>query len=110
MPYKGLALAETLYGDIALRQSGDIDLLILPQNLRGIRDAVRELGYAPHQHLSEMEERAYLKSGYECVSTALPVTTCRRCSGRFSRDSTQSISLWTACFSGRQRLRLPAIR
>ena len=32
MPYKGLALAEILYGDIALRQSGDIDLLIRPQD------------------------------------------------------------------------------
>ena len=67
LPYKGLALAEALYGDIALRQSGDIDLLIHPQDLRGIRDAVGELGYTPHQPLSEMEERAYLKSGYECA-------------------------------------------
>ncbi len=30
-----------------------------------IRDAVRELGYTPHLSLSEAEERAYLKSGYE---------------------------------------------
>jgi len=67
LPYKGLALAEALYGDIALRQSGDIDLLIHPQDLRGIRDAVGELGYTPHQPLSETEERAYLKSGYECA-------------------------------------------
>ena len=65
MPYKGLALAEVLYGDIALRQSGDIDLLIRPQDLARIRDAVRELGYTPHFALSEAEERAYLKSGYE---------------------------------------------
>lgn len=67
MPYKGLALAETLYGDIALRQSGDIDLMIHPQDLGGVRDTVRELGYTPHQDLSEIEERAYLKSGYECT-------------------------------------------
>jgi len=65
MPYKGLALAETIYGDIALRQSGDIDLLIRPQDLPRIRDAVGELGYTPHMALSEAEERAYLKSGYE---------------------------------------------
>jgi hypothetical protein len=65
MPYKGVALAEALYGDIALRQSGDIDLLIRPQDLPRIRDAVRELGYAPHLHLSAAQERAYLKSGYE---------------------------------------------
>jgi len=65
MPYKGLALAELLYGDIALRQSGDIDLLIRPQDLPPIRDAIRELGYRPHVSFSAAEERAYLKSGYE---------------------------------------------
>lgn len=67
MPYKGLALAEAVYGDIAMRQSGDIDLLINAQDFPRVRDAVRELGYAPQTHLSEAEETAYLKSGYECV-------------------------------------------
>lgn len=65
MPYKGLALSEILYSDIALRQSGDIDLLIRPRDLPRIRDAVRELGYTPHFTLSAPQERAYLKSGYE---------------------------------------------
>ncbi len=65
MPYKGLALAETMYGDIALRQSGDIDLLIHPQDLSRITAAVCELGYTPHASLSDAERRAYLKSGYE---------------------------------------------
>ena len=67
MPYKGLALAELLYGDIALRQAGDLDLLIRPADWPRIRDAVRELGYTPHLALSHAEERAYLKSGYECA-------------------------------------------
>ncbi|MGH9493628.1 MAG: nucleotidyltransferase domain-containing protein [Candidatus Sulfotelmatobacter sp.] len=67
LPYKGLALAEAVYGDIALRQSGDIDLLIRPRDLPRICDAVRELGYTPHTLLSEAEQRAYLKSGYECA-------------------------------------------
>lgn len=65
MPYKGPALAEVLYADIALRKAGDIDLLVHPQDLPRIRDAVRELGYTPHDHFSAREERAYLKSGYE---------------------------------------------
>jgi len=65
MPYKGVALAEVLYQDIALRQSGDIDLLIHPQDLARVRDAVGELGYKPHLALSSAEEQAYLKSGYE---------------------------------------------
>jgi hypothetical protein len=67
MPYKGVALAELAYGDIALRHAGDIDLLIRPQDFPRIRDAVRELGYTPHLSLSPAEERAYLKSGYECA-------------------------------------------
>jgi len=67
MPYKGVALAEMAYGDIALRHSGDIDLLIRPQDFPRIRDAARELGYTPHLSLSPAEERAYLKSGYECA-------------------------------------------
>ena len=65
LPYKGLALAEVIYGDIALRQSGDIDLLIRRQDFSRIRDGVRELGYTPHVTLSPAEERAYLQSGYE---------------------------------------------
>jgi hypothetical protein len=67
MPYKGLALAETVYGDIALRQAGDIDLLIHAHDFRRVRGAVSELGYVPHVRLSEAEEQAYLESGYECA-------------------------------------------
>ncbi len=67
MPYKGVALAETLYGDIALRQAGDIDLLIRAQDLSRIKAALKDLGYTPHLSLSEAEERAYLGSGYECA-------------------------------------------
>ena len=67
MPYKGPALAETLYGDIAARQAGDIDLLIHARDLARIKNAVHELGYTTHLALSEKEERAYLVSGYECA-------------------------------------------
>jgi hypothetical protein len=67
LPYKGLALAEAVYGDIALRQTGDIDLLIRARDLARVREAVRELGFTPHEKFSAAEERAYLKSGYECA-------------------------------------------
>jgi hypothetical protein len=67
MPYKGLALAEMLYGDVAARQAGDIDLLIHARDLARIKDAVRELGYTTHLELSVHEEQAYLASGYECA-------------------------------------------
>lgn len=65
--YKGVALAETIYGDMALRQAGDIDLLVRSQELPRIKAALNELGYSPHLLLNEAEERAYLASGYECA-------------------------------------------
>jgi hypothetical protein len=67
MPYKGPALAEFLYGDIALRQAGDIDLLVRPEELTRVRSALAKLGYTPQTRFSEAEERVYLKSGSECV-------------------------------------------
>jgi hypothetical protein len=67
MPYKGLALAQALYGDITLRQSGDIDLLVHAEDLPRVRKAVGELGYVPHVPLSEEQEQVYLKTGYECA-------------------------------------------
>jgi hypothetical protein len=65
MPYKGLALAETLYGDIAARQSGDIDLLIHVRDLARVKQVVHDLGYSTNWKLSKREEQAYLISGYE---------------------------------------------
>ena len=67
LAYKGLALAQTVYGDIALRNAGDIDLLIHAPDFPRIRNVVQELGYTPHTRLPESQERAYLKSGYECA-------------------------------------------
>jgi hypothetical protein len=67
LAYKGLALAESLYGDIALRQAGDIDLLIRSRDLSRVKGALNEAGYSPHLLLNEAEERAYLASGYECA-------------------------------------------
>jgi len=67
IPYKGVALSESMYGEIGLRQTGDIDLLIRPGDWEGVKKAVGELGYAPHMALSKKEEQAYLRSGYECA-------------------------------------------
>ncbi len=63
--YKGLALAEAVYGDIALRQSGDIDLFVRAQDVRRTREALGKLGFTPHLRWSEAQEKSYLRSGYE---------------------------------------------
>ncbi len=67
LSYKGVALAEFLYGDMALRQTGDIDLLIHARDLAPIQEAVRELGYLPQSSLSAAQQRASVRSGYEYV-------------------------------------------
>jgi Uncharacterised nucleotidyltransferase len=67
MPYKGLALAEAVYGDIALRQSCDIDLLARAADLTRLCDALAKLGFMRQLQWSRAEERSYLKSGYEYV-------------------------------------------
>lgn len=67
MPYKGVVLSQTLYGDMALRPSGDMDLLVHASDLPRAKKKVCELGYKPHLTLSETAERAYVRSGYECT-------------------------------------------
>ncbi len=65
LPYKGPVLAESLYGNVALRQFTDLDLLVRARDLSAVRSALIELGYKPGLELPRGAERAYLKSGYE---------------------------------------------
>ena len=65
LPYKGPVLAEALYGNVAMRQFSDLDLLIRSGDLPAIKAALAELGYEPGLRLEKAAERDYLKSGYE---------------------------------------------
>ena len=67
LAHKGLALAQLLYGDPAMRQFGDLDLLVKPQAVPRARAALMELGYEPGLQLSSRQEKSYLRSGYEYV-------------------------------------------
>jgi hypothetical protein len=65
IPYKGIALSEIYYGDIALRQSGDIDLLVRRRDVARIKSAVGELGYTARFTIPKDAEKDYIASGYE---------------------------------------------
>jgi hypothetical protein len=65
VPYKGIVLSEVYYGDMALRQSGDIDLFIRKQDVARIKRAVRELEYTLRVPVPEDAEEDYIASGYE---------------------------------------------
>ncbi len=47
LPYKGPALAMRLYGNIALRQFGDLDILVRPQDARPAIKLLLDQGYQP---------------------------------------------------------------
>ena len=44
---KGVALAETVYDNVAQRPMADVDLLVAPTDLERLIEALRALGYAP---------------------------------------------------------------
>ncbi len=50
IPLKGIFLRETIFPDPALRVSGDIDLLIQPEDLDQTRQILRRLDYLPKGH------------------------------------------------------------
>jgi putative nucleotidyltransferase-like protein len=64
---KGPALAHLLYGDSAVREFGDLDLLVRPADVPRAVGALTELGYEKNLKLSPRQEKAYLQSGYEYV-------------------------------------------
>jgi hypothetical protein len=65
IPYKGVVLSELYYGDIALRQSGDMDLFVRKQDVGRIKRAVGDLGYTPRLPIPADAEQDYIASGYE---------------------------------------------
>lgn len=67
IPYKGVALSEVYYGDMAMRHSGDIDLFVRRSDVERCKKAVVDLGYVPRLVLPELALNHYLASGYECT-------------------------------------------
>lgn len=65
IPYKGVVLSETLYGDLAMRQSGDIDLFVRRNDVARIKRAVGELGFFPRLTIPAAAELDYIAAGYE---------------------------------------------
>jgi Uncharacterised nucleotidyltransferase len=65
IPYKGVVLSEIYYGDMAMRQSGDMDLFVRKRDVRRIGEAVRDLGYTPRGLIPDAAWPNYIASGYE---------------------------------------------
>jgi hypothetical protein len=67
IPYKGVVMSEVYYGDMALRQSGDMDLFVRKQDVTRIKSAVQDLGYTSRVPIPEDAEQDYIAAGYECT-------------------------------------------
>jgi Uncharacterised nucleotidyltransferase len=65
IPYKGVVLSEAYYGDMALRQSGDIDLFVRKHDFVRIKSALCDLGYTTRLVIPEEVLEDYLAAGYE---------------------------------------------
>jgi hypothetical protein len=65
VPYKGPVLAAEIYGDVALREFVDLDILVDPQQaMRAVR-LLEDDGYRPHHALTPRQERFLLRTGHD---------------------------------------------
>lgn len=62
VPYKGPALALQLYGNVALRQFGDLDVLVHPRDVLRARDLLLGEGYAPLPPLTDQQTAVLLRT------------------------------------------------
>jgi hypothetical protein len=62
IPYKGPMLALTVYGNLALREFGDLDLLLRPADILQAKSILATHGYVPEFHLTPAVEAAFLRS------------------------------------------------
>lgn len=73
--FKGPVLSVAVYGDIALRQAGDLDILIEAEAFRPAKDLLSSAGYRLHPPLTESQQASQLHSHCEIqfVSNGLSV-------------------------------------
>jgi hypothetical protein len=61
IPYKGPVLATVAYGNLALREFGDLDLLVRKDDALKARKVLTSLGYSPPHRMAQAQEAAFLK-------------------------------------------------
>jgi len=68
-PYKGPILAQQVYGNLAMRQFGDLDLLVKKEDVTSIKKILISQGYRPEYDLNSVQEQNYLNSQRELKFT-----------------------------------------
>jgi hypothetical protein len=65
IPYKGPALAAVAYGNLALREFADLDILIRKQDVQRAKELLTSAGYRPEDRLTRAQEAALLRNTHE---------------------------------------------
>ncbi len=63
-PYKGPVLAATIYGNLSLRQFGDLDILVHKKDFLRVKALLISEGYQPWRQLTSAQEVAHLRSDH----------------------------------------------
>ncbi|BDA72003.1 hypothetical protein RIVM261_005020 [Rivularia sp. IAM M-261] len=61
VPYKGPALSALLYGNVALRPAGDLDIVVQKEHVFKFKHLLAPYGYEPVDKVTNAEEIAYLE-------------------------------------------------
>ena len=61
IPFRGPALAASVYGNLTLRQFSDLDILVRKRDVTKARELLVSQGYRPHFNLSRAKETAFLQ-------------------------------------------------
>ena len=65
IPYKGPVLAQAVYGDVALREFCDLDILLREQDVLAAKALLIAQGYAPNYALGATAEATFMSSGLQ---------------------------------------------
>ncbi len=61
IPYKGVAYSNMYYGNLGMREFGDIDLFIYEKDLFEIKKCLLSQGYLPEYNITDSQMSAFLK-------------------------------------------------
>lgn len=67
IPYKGPTLAIDVYENLALREFGDLDILVHKRDVTKARGILNSIGYQQQEQLAGAQEEAFLRSQCEYI-------------------------------------------
>jgi hypothetical protein len=67
IPYKGPMLAAVLYGDVSLRQFGDLDIIVPASKVEEARGLLISRGYEPEKEITGPELRRAIQHGKDLI-------------------------------------------